>query len=107
MGYGSINGFRASVASSFSWYDLSAEKITGMRIHPFCFMDANAFYEEKLSATEAYQSLLHYATQCREVNGTLITIFHNNFLGTDKQFKGWPEMYSKFIAQVQRSSPSS
>ena len=43
MGYGSINGFRASVASSFYWYDLEKEEQSHLRIHPFCFMEANSF----------------------------------------------------------------
>src|SRR6185436_1570128 len=30
MGYGSINGFRASVASPFYWYDLKREKQTDL-----------------------------------------------------------------------------
>ncbi len=101
MGYGSINGFRASIASSFFWYDLSSEKITTLRIHPFCFMDANCFYEQKLSVAESYDELMHYFMECKKVFGTLITIFHNNFLGTDKIFSGWKELYSTFISQVQ------
>ena len=32
MGYGSINGFRASVASSFYWYDLEKEERTTLRL---------------------------------------------------------------------------
>ena len=100
MGYGSINGFRASVASSFFWYDLSEEKVTTLRVHPFCFMDANCFYEEKLSPEESYSELMHYYTTCRDVGGTLITVFHNNFLGTDKQFAGWRELYTAFISQL-------
>jgi hypothetical protein len=101
MGYGSINGFRASVASSYFWYDLSKEKSTTLRIHPFCFMDANCFYEQKLSTEESYKEIMHYYLACKQMNGTLITIFHNNFLGTDKKFAGWQELYSKFITQVQ------
>ena len=103
MGYGSINGFRASVASSFYWYNLAADEQTGLRIHPFCFMDANSFYEQKLSAEQAYEELMHYYTACKNVNGTLISIWHNNFLGTDPQFAGWKICYEKFIAQVQQS----
>jgi hypothetical protein len=102
MGYGSINGFRASVASSFFWYDLKNEKQTGLRIHPFCFMDANSFYEQKFSASEADDELLHYFVECEEVNGTLITIWHNNFLGTDKKLAGWREMYERFVGEVAR-----
>jgi len=101
MGYGSINGFRASVASSFYWYDLEREEQTSLRIYPFCCMDANSFYEQKLSAQRAYEELIQYYQVCKAVNGTLITIWHNNFLGTDKQFAGWSECYENFIAQVQ------
>jgi hypothetical protein len=100
MGYGSINGFRASVASSFYWYHLKEERATTLRLHPFCFMDANSFYEQHLNAEQAYQEIMHYLEMCKKVTGTLISIFHNNFLGTDKQFAGWKEMYIKFTSQV-------
>ncbi len=102
MGYGSINGFRASVANSFWWYDLVNEKITTLRVHPFCFMDANCFYEQQLSVDEAYKELMHYYAENKKVKGEMITIFHNNFLGTAKQFAGWPELYKNFISQVQQ-----
>jgi len=101
MGYGSINGFRASVTSSFFWYDLEKEVQTSLRIHPFCFMDANSYYEQKQNAEEAYEEVMHYYNVCKNVNGTLITIWHNNFLGTAPEFKGWKEAYKKFIVQVQ------
>ncbi len=100
MGYGSINGFRASVASSYLWYDLSEEKTTALRIHPFCFMDANCFYEQKLSLAQSDRELLYFYGICKKVNGTMITVFHNNFLGTDKKFSGWKELYSNFTSQV-------
>jgi hypothetical protein len=35
MGYGSINGFRASVASPFYWYDLEKEQTTYLLLYPF------------------------------------------------------------------------
>ena len=99
MGYGSINGFRASCASSFYFYDLSREEKTGLLVHPFCFMDANAYYEEKLSAEAALEQLIKYYNILNKVNGTMIIIWHNHFLGTDNAFKGWKEMYEKFIAE--------
>jgi hypothetical protein len=102
MGYGSINGFRASVASPFFWYDLEKDVATSLRIHPFCFMDANSFYEQKQNAEQSFKELTHYYTVCKNVNGTLITIWHNNFLGSSAAFKGWKEMYERFIAQVQQ-----
>lgn len=97
MGYGSINGFRASVASTFYWYDLEKNEPTELKIHPFCFMDANSFYEQHQTSEQAFNELMQLYTACKTVNGTLITIWHNNFLGTDKTFKGWREMYEQFI----------
>ena len=100
MGYGSINGFRASVACSFYWYNLEKEERTTLCIHPFCFMDANSFYEHRQNTEQTFTELLHYLSVCKEVSGTLITIWHNNFLGTSNEFNGWKEMYERFIAQA-------
>ena len=102
MGYGSINGFRASIATPYYWYDLKNEIKTPLRIHPFCFMDANSFYEEKKSAAEAFNELMHYHDVIRSVGGTMITIWHNSFLGADPVFDGWKETYEQFINVVQR-----
>jgi len=98
MGYGSINGFRASYARSFYWYDLANETTTGLLLHPFCFMDANAFFEEKLDAAAAGKSLQHYSDVVQQVNGTLITIFHNHFLTEETQWQPWRDMYRDFLS---------
>jgi len=99
MGYGSINGFRASVASSFYWYDLEKEETTPLRLFPFCFMDANSYYEQGFNAARARQELMHYYHQIRKVNGMMVTIWHNHFLGTDPQFAGWREVYEVFLKE--------
>ena len=102
MGYGSINGFRASIASSFFWYDLEKEIQAPLRIHPFCFMDANSYYEQKQNPQQTLAELILYLSVCKEVGGTLISIWHNNFLGTAKEFEGWKDIYEQFIAQAQQ-----
>jgi hypothetical protein len=100
MGYGSINGFRASVASSFYWYDLEKEQQTDLLLHPFCFMEANSFFEQKYLPQRAYEEMMHYYNAVRAVNGKLITIWHNNFLGTYPLFSGWRDVYEEFVRQV-------
>jgi len=100
MGYGSINGFRASVASPFYWYDLEKEKQTQLLLCPFCFMDANSFYEQKFSAAQSLEEMLHYYNVVRSVNGIMTTIWHNSFLGTSKTFEGWREVYKQFISSM-------
>lgn len=100
MGYGSINGFRASIASSFYWYDLEKEQTTSLIIHPFCFMDANSFYEQKLSSQQAFEELLHYYKSIKAINGRMITLWHNNFLGDGDEVAGWRDVYARFIEIV-------
>jgi hypothetical protein len=100
MGYGTVNGFRASTSHSFLWYDLEKEETTAFRVHPFAYMEANSFYELHHSPEEALNELRQLCREVQKVNGTFITIFHNHMLGTDPMFKGWKEMYENFIAEV-------
>jgi hypothetical protein len=100
MGYGSINGFRASVASSFYWFDLEKNEQTALRVHPFCYMDANSFYEQHYSPAQAYDEMLQYYEKCKAVGGRLITLWHNNFTGTGSSFAGWRQVYEKFIDRI-------
>lgn len=100
MGFGSINGFRASISSAFAWYDLSRNMATQMKVHPWCFMDANSFYEQKYIPAQAYEELGYYHQVVKKVNGQMITIWHNNFFGTDPAFKGWREVYELFLKEV-------
>jgi hypothetical protein len=104
MGYGSINGFRASVASPFYWYDLKQEMQTDLLLHPFCYMEANSFFEQKVLPQRAYEEMMHYYNAVKAVNGTLITIWHNSFLGDYRRFAGWKDIYKEFISAVKRET---
>jgi hypothetical protein len=97
MGYGTINGFRASIASPFPWYDLQKEEQTKLLLYPFCFMEANSFFEQKFSPAQAFEELSHYYQVINSVQGTLVTVWHNTFLGTSPLFKGWKEVYENFV----------
>ena len=100
VGYGSINGFRASVATSFYWYDLKRDEQTNLLLHPFCFMEANSFFEQKYLPQRAYEEMMHYYNAVKTVNGNLITIWHNTFLGSYRSFEGWKHVYEEFVRQV-------
>jgi hypothetical protein len=97
MGYGSINGFRASCASSFYWYDLEKEQPTSLLIRPFCFMEANAYFEQHFTAEQAAEELQQYHDIVNSVKGELITIFHNHFVTEQKEWLPWRNMYADFL----------
>ncbi|MCX6318418.1 MAG: polysaccharide deacetylase family protein [Bacteroidetes bacterium] len=100
MGFGSINGFRASVASPFYWYDLQKEETTFLQLFPYCYMEANSYYEQKHTPAQALEEMQHYYTVVKKVNGMLITIWHNTFLGTDERFAGWRDVYRQMLEQI-------
>ncbi len=100
MGYGSMNGFRASTSSSFYWYNLSKELKTTLRIFPFCFMECNSKFEQKQGVVETEKELTHYINILKKTNGTFISVWHNFSLGSERQWKGWRKLY---VHQVENS----
>ncbi len=99
MGYGSINGFRASTSKPFYWYDLIAEKQTHLRIRPFCYMEANSIFEQKDSPQAAAVELQGFYDVIKAVNGELITIFHNHFLTDQREGEEWRKLYAHFLSE--------
>ncbi len=97
MGYGSINGFRASIASSFYWYDLEKDMQTNLLIHPYCYMEANSYFEQHYTEQQAAEELQQYHDVVKAVNGQLITIFHNHFVSEQPQWIAWRNMYADFL----------
>src|SRR5690606_31687095 len=81
MGYGMMNGFRASVASCFNWFDLERNEEAPLEIYPFCFMDSNSYYALGQTPQQAYAELVSFYEAVKRVNGLMIGIWHNNLLG--------------------------
>lgn len=97
MGYGTHLGFRAGTGMPFRWYDLAAETVSPLTIHPFCFMDTTARFEARLDPEAAYTRMLAMRQVLQQNHSRMITVFHNFSLGTDAGWKGWPEMYARFL----------
>ena len=95
MGYGSVNGFRASYAGAFYWYDLEKEQQTNLSIHPFCYMDSNVIFHQKLTPAESIEELKYFYNACKAVNGAFITVMHNHFMG-DNDIE-WRNAYEQFL----------
>lgn len=99
MGYGTSNGFRASYAKPFYWYDFKNERTTNLEIHPFCFMDANSIFEMRLPVYEAKDELQELWKQVKNVQGEMICIFHNHFLTDQPAWAEWKKMFADFVEE--------
>ena len=75
---------------------------TYLLLYPFCYMDANSFYEKKATPSQALAEMHQYYQEVKKVNGLLITIWHNTFLGTHEKFKGWRDVYRQFFNEISR-----
>lgn len=97
MGYGSINGFRASTSKSFFWYDLEKEEKTSLQIFPFCYMDANSIFEQKQTPEETETELDFYKNIITKSHGQMIGIWHNHFLTEEKEWLPWRKIFENFL----------
>ena len=103
MGYARFPGFRASTCTPFYFYDLDFEIQTPLKLFPFTFMDATLKYYMNLSNEEAIEKILKLKKEVLLVNGTFISLFHNDAFSENENWKGWTEIYKKMIV----SSPES
>jgi hypothetical protein len=101
MGYASQVGFRAGTATAFHFYDLESDVATSLTIHPFAVMDGTLKDYLKLSNADAYNEIVKVVDEVRKVNGTFIYLTHNETLGGEKRWVGWPEMYRQIIEYAQ------
>jgi hypothetical protein len=95
MGFANEIGFRAGISSAFNFYDLDQEIETRLRIHPFAVMDATLKYYMKVPPEEAIASIQPLIEEVRQVNGTFISLWHNESLSNEKQWAGWLSVYEE------------
>lgn len=100
MGYGSINGFRASTSLPHFWFNIEKDSTTTLRLFPFCFMECNAKFEQKQDVETTKKEIEYYSQLVKKVNGHLILIWHNFSLGSDPLWKGWRALY---LHQIEKS----
>ncbi|MFT4093154.1 MAG: polysaccharide deacetylase family protein [Niabella sp.] len=93
MGYAAENGFRASVASVFYWFDLSKNQATPLKIVPFCFMDATSIYYKNHTPSQALEALYPLWQEVKKINGCFCMIWHNDTFKSED----WRKMYETFI----------
>lgn len=98
MGYTSQYGFRAGIASPFYFYDLSSEKATDLLLYPFCSMDITPLHYYKLTPEQAIEKNRELLQKTKDVNGTFISLWHNESLSGKLRWKGsWKKVYEQLI----------
>jgi len=100
MGYGNYNGFRASFCIPYNWYDLDAEQETPLIIHPFCLIETTLRFTNKATDATAMQFAKPIIDEVKKYGGELVTIIHNDTMGSVTEWKGWKEVYEKIVTEA-------
>ncbi len=97
MGYDKSVGFRASTCSPFYFYDLDFEIQTPLKLFPFAFSDLTLKKHMNLTNEESLLKILELKSIVKEVNGTFISLFHNETFSDYGYWNGWSDIYKKMI----------
>ena len=97
MGYASQVGFRAGVAVPFRFYDLENDVTTSLTIHPFAVMDGTLRDYLNVNIKDSYDIITKVIDELKNVNGTFIFLTHNETLGGQKRWAGWPDLYRRIL----------
>ncbi len=97
MGYAALTGFRAGICSPFNFYDLDLDEETKLRIHPFAVMDGTMCDYMELTPADAIEQIRVLVNEVKKVNGTFISLWHNESLSDEKRWKGWRRVYEELL----------
>ena len=97
MGYASHPGFRAGTCTPYYFYDLDLEVETRLKIHPFSVMEVTLQYYLKIKPEEAIKIYTDLIDEVKAVNGTFISVWHNDTLADEGIWKGWRNTFEKMI----------
>ena len=100
MGFASQAGFRAGIADTFRFYDLENDMVTNLSVHPFALMDGTMRDYLDLGVEQSLALATSLIDEVKAVGGTFIYLTHNETLGGEKRWEGWPEMYRRLLEYV-------
>jgi hypothetical protein len=100
MGYASQVGFRAGTSLPFPFYDLDVEMETNLILHPFAIMDGTLNEYMELTVDEAQYLTKEIIDKVKRVNGTFISLWHNETVSDNRHWKDWKQVYEFTLAEV-------
>jgi hypothetical protein len=98
MGFNDEPGFRAGIARPYPFYDISAERTTGLTIVPFQVMDGTLRQYMHLQPDAALEVIGSLITATRKVGGLFVSIWHNTSLNEGNGWEGWRRVFEETLA---------
>ncbi len=100
MGFAALPGFRAGICDTYPFYDLELDVETKLRLHPFAVMDGTLRDYLNLTPEDAINKIKKLIAEVKKVNGTFISLWHNESLSDAKRWKGWLPVYEALLEEA-------
>lgn len=102
MGFAQHCGFRAGTCTPFYFYDLDFEIQTPLKIFSFAFMDGTLKDYLFLSNRKVELKIESLIQKVKSVEGTFISIFHNESLSETGRWLGWSKIYQNMLKTLSK-----
>jgi hypothetical protein len=101
MGFPDEPGFRAGIARSYCFYDITEDRQTDLRIVPFQVMDATLYQYKSLDPAASKEVITGLMDQTRNAGGQFVSLWHNTSLLETPEWKGWRELFESMLQMQQ------
>lgn len=102
MGYSSKLGFRAGIANPFTFYNLDTEQVMPIKVHPFAIVDDILKFNMDVNPEDVTESIANIIASVKEVDGTLVSIWHNDTFSNEGVWYGWRNVYEDMVKLIQK-----
>lgn len=100
MGYASQVGFRASTSTPYCFFDLELHTATRLQIFPFSYMEGALKDYKKVEAEDAMNHILPLIEEVKKVEGTFISLWHNESVNNKNRWIGWKKVYEEMVKKI-------
>ncbi|MDB4061763.1 polysaccharide deacetylase family protein [Vicingaceae bacterium] len=97
MGFASELGFRAGTCTPYPFYDLDGEVECKLTVFPFQVMEATLKYYLNLEPDVAITESKKIIDEIKLVEGTFVSLWHNESLSEEEEWEGWRKVYEEVI----------
>lgn len=104
MAYADDIGFRAGTCTPFYWYNLKTECSTSLKVFPTAVMDQTLRSYLGLKPQEATEVVNKLIQEVKNVNGTFISLWHNESLSNFGVWKAWKPVYMKLLENASNTN---
>jgi hypothetical protein len=102
IGFPEMTGFRAGTCKPFYFYDLKNEQSTNLKLFPATCMEVTFMDYLQMSPEEALQNMYQLMQEVMKVDGTFISIWHNNTIIETASAKNWYWAHEQMLSELER-----